>query len=75
MRRSREKYLIAFMGLLGIEVLIARYVHDTVIRPYIGDVLVVIVLYCLVRSRMYVLVGYEWIKNRNDREENDGIRR
>lgn len=33
-----------------IEVIIALYVHDEIIRPYIGDVLVVILLYCLVKS-------------------------
>jgi hypothetical protein len=36
--------------LLVIEILIALYVHDHFIRPYIGDVLVVILLYCFVRS-------------------------
>lgn len=32
------------------EVLIEKYVHDKVIRPYVGDLLVVILLYCFVRS-------------------------
>ncbi|WP_290798666.1 diacylglycerol kinase [Flavihumibacter sp. UBA7668] len=32
------------------EVLMEKYVHDTVIRPYVGDLLVVILLYCFVRS-------------------------
>ena len=35
--------------LLSIEVLIALFVHDTFVRPYIGDVLVVIVIYTFVR--------------------------
>jgi hypothetical protein len=43
------KYLVAFTVLLCIELLIAIYVHDTFIRPYVGDMLVVIVLYCIVR--------------------------
>lgn len=46
---KRIKYLIATMILLTIEVLIALFVHDTFIRPYIGDVLVVIVIYSFVR--------------------------
>ncbi|MBW8684359.1 ribosomal maturation YjgA family protein [Chitinophaga rhizophila] len=33
-----------------IEVLIALYVHDDIIRPYVGDILVVILIYCFVRS-------------------------
>jgi hypothetical protein len=31
-------------------VLIALYVHEQIIRPYVGDVLVVILLYCFVKS-------------------------
>lgn len=48
-RKQRIKYLIASAVLVLIEVLIAIYVHDTFIRPYIGDMLVVIVLYCVAR--------------------------
>ncbi|WP_244620389.1 ribosomal maturation YjgA family protein [Chitinophaga japonensis] len=33
-----------------IEVLIARYVHDAFIRPYAGDFLVVILMYCFICS-------------------------
>lgn len=33
-----------------IEVLIALYVHDTIIRPYVGDVLVVILIYCFIKA-------------------------
>ncbi|BCN31674.1 ribosomal maturation YjgA family protein [Anaeromicropila herbilytica] len=47
--KKRLKYAITFIILLTIEVLIALYVHDTFIRPYIGDVLVVIVLYMAFR--------------------------
>lgn len=45
----RIKYSIAFVFLLLIEVGIALYVHDDFIRPYVGDMLVVIVVYCFVR--------------------------
>jgi len=44
------RYFIAAIILLGIEVLIAAFTHDAIIRPYIGDLLVVILLYCLVKS-------------------------
>lgn len=42
---KRIKYGIIFVLLLLTEVFIALFVHDKFIRPYIGDVLVVIVLY------------------------------
>lgn len=44
------KYILAFLILLAIEILIALFVHDKFIRPYVGDVLVIILLYCFVRS-------------------------
>lgn len=47
--KLRIRYGIAFIILLFIEVLIALFVHDEFIRPYVGDALVVIVLYCAVR--------------------------
>lgn len=46
---ARIKYLIVFLVLMAVETYIAVNVHDQFIRPYIGDVLVVIVLYCFVR--------------------------
>lgn len=33
-----------------IEVLIALFVHDSFVRPYLGDVLVVILIYCFLKS-------------------------
>ncbi|MDE6624758.1 MAG: DUF2809 domain-containing protein [Lachnospiraceae bacterium] len=48
-KKGRIKYSVTFLMLLMTEVLIALYVHDNFIRPYIGDVLVVIVVYCFVR--------------------------
>ncbi len=34
----------------GIEVFIALYIHDNFVRPYFGDVLVVILIYCFIKS-------------------------
>jgi len=48
-RKQRISYAIAFIILLVVEVLIALFVHDAFIRPYIGDILVVGVLYLAVR--------------------------
>uniref|UniRef100_UPI004056B629 ribosomal maturation YjgA family protein n=1 Tax=Acetatifactor sp. TaxID=1872090 RepID=UPI004056B629 len=47
--RKRWWYLIATVLLLVIEVFIALFVQDRLIRPYVGDVLVVIVIYSFVR--------------------------
>jgi hypothetical protein len=46
----RLKYFIAFLLLFLIEVYIALYVNDNFVRPYIGDLLVVILIYCFVQS-------------------------
>lgn len=48
-KKERIKFLTAFVVLLIIEIVIAIYIHDTFIRPYVGDVLVVIVLFCAIR--------------------------
>ncbi len=44
------KYFILTILLLSIEICIALFVHDNFIRPYIGDVLVVILIYCFIKS-------------------------
>ena len=44
------KYFSLACVLFIIEVLIALFVHDSFIRPYVGDFLVVIFIYCGVRS-------------------------
>lgn len=49
MKTRRIFYLILTLILLMVEVVIALYIHDDFIRPYIGDVLVVIVIYCFIR--------------------------
>ncbi|MCC6762627.1 MAG: DUF2809 domain-containing protein [Chitinophagaceae bacterium] len=47
---SRGQYAIAAVLLLLIEIAIALFVHDRFVRPYLGDVLVVILIYCSVKS-------------------------
>ena len=46
MIRIKPTYLLWALLLLVIEVLIALYVKDSIIRPYGGDTLVVILIYC-----------------------------
>lgn len=43
-------YISFTLLLFVVEVLIAVYVQDDFIRPYVGNFLVVILLYCFVRS-------------------------
>lgn len=45
-----KKYLCAFIIIFIIEVIIGVYVHDNFIRPYIGDVLVVVLIYCFIKA-------------------------
>lgn len=47
--KKRILYITATLILLSIEVLIAMFVHDSFIRPYVGDMLVVIVIYTFIR--------------------------
>ena len=49
MSKKRLFYLIAFLTLVAVEVLIALFVHDGFVRPYVGDVIVVMVIFCFVR--------------------------
>ena len=44
------RYFLATLILFTVEVLIAVYLHDLVIRPFGGDFLVVILLYCFFKT-------------------------
>lgn len=48
-RNRRILYIAATVFFLLIEVMIALFVHDKWIRPYVGDILVVIVIYTFIR--------------------------
>ena len=45
--------------MLAVEVCIALFVHDRFIRPYVGDVLVVVVLYAFLR--ILLPTGRPWL--------------
>lgn len=49
MKRSRITYLKIFLALLAAEIIIALFVHDSFVRPYMGDVLVVAVICAFLR--------------------------
>lgn len=47
--KKRLIYLFCFFLILITEFFIGVYVHDTFVRPYVGDVLVVVLIYCFIR--------------------------
>lgn len=49
LRNKRIIYLLIFSGLLVIEAIIALLVNDAFVRPYVGDMLVTLLLCCLCR--------------------------
>ena len=50
MLRFSKAYFLIACGLLIVEVLIARFAHDALVRPYGGDFLATLLVYCLLRS-------------------------
>lgn len=61
--KRRLPYIIICLILLGVEVLIALFVDDKIIRPFGGDVIVIWVIYCFVqailggRNNHYIVAG------------------
>ncbi|MCX6238143.1 MAG: DUF2809 domain-containing protein [Bacteroidia bacterium] len=48
--KFKSQYFVLTVLLFLIELLIALFVNDNIIRPYIGDFLVVILIYCFIKS-------------------------
>lgn len=46
---KRVFYAICFVVILAVEIIIGIYVRDSFVRPYMGDALVVVLIYCFVR--------------------------
>jgi hypothetical protein len=44
------QYSVLFLIVFVVEILIALFVHDRIVRPYFGDVLAVVWVYLLVKS-------------------------
>lgn len=57
--KIRLCYTAAFLLLLITEVCIALFVHDRIVRPYIGDVLVTVLICCF--CRIFVPEGWPWL--------------
>lgn len=50
MLKFNRYYFLLWILLFAAEVMIALYAHDSFIRPFGGDFLVVILMYCFVKS-------------------------
>lgn len=50
MRGPSSFYGLAAVTTFAVEVLIALFVHDRIIRPYVGDVLAVVLVYLALRA-------------------------
>ncbi|WP_405227210.1 DUF2809 domain-containing protein [Dokdonia sp. Asnod1-B02] len=57
--RLSLKYIIAFLVLLATEIFIAIYVHDDFIRPYLGDSIVVVLIYVLIMGLFNIPRSFE----------------
>ena len=49
MKRKRLLFAAAAVILLAVEIVIGLYVHDSFVRPYLGDTLVVMLIWCVLR--------------------------
>ena len=50
MSTLKKRYFLFAIVLLLVEIMIATFVNDEFVRPYFGDFLVVMLLYCFMRS-------------------------
>lgn len=57
--KQRLIWAAAFLVLLGTEVCIALFVRDAFVRPYLGDVLAVIAVYC--GGRIFFPKRFAWL--------------
>lgn len=57
MPHRRFRYALAAAAVLLVELFIALYVHDRLIRPYVGDSLAVVLVYLAVRAVTPLRVG------------------
>lgn len=60
--RFELKSFIIFCTIFLIEVLIAKFIDDSIIRPYVGDILVVILIYYFIKAfiatkSIYIIIG------------------
>ena len=49
-KKQRIIYILISNVLIGVEFIIGLFVHDRIVRPYVGDIIVVVILYAIVRA-------------------------
>ena len=49
MKKTRLTYALLFLSVLLAEILIALFVKDAFVRPYVGDMLVTVLICCFLR--------------------------
>lgn len=54
-----KKYFALFILIFIVEILIAKFLTDQFIRPFVGDVLVVVLIYCFFKS--FLNISYKKI--------------
>jgi hypothetical protein len=54
-----KKFAALSAGLFVVEVFIALFIHDRLVRPFIGDMLVVILIFAICRS--VIKANYFWL--------------
>ena len=58
-RKLRLYYISGSIVLLLLEIFIALFMRDSFVRPFLGDFLVVILLYMIIRS--FFPIGAPWL--------------
>ena len=65
LKKIRVIYMAIFCGLLAVEIGIAIFVHDAFVRPYVGDMLVTLLLCCMCRvavpDKIRLLPGFVFV--------------
>jgi len=54
--RFNKKYAVLSIGLFAVEVFKALFIHDRLVRPFVGDMLVVILIFTICRT--FINAGY-----------------
>jgi uncharacterized protein DUF2809 len=57
--RFSKRYAILSIALFVVEVFIALFIHDRLVRPFVGDMLVVILIFTICRS--VINANYFWL--------------
>lgn len=56
--KTKVYYILTFLVLLIIEIVIALFVDDRFIRPFVGDILIVILMYTFIRGVHQKLIKF-----------------